>query len=162
MSNLLQEIIEDDEDTQKDKYLIFSIDRQDYGIDIENVIEIICIQPITEVPELPDYIKGVINLRGKIIPVMDIRLKLKKEAKKYDDRTCIIIVEIKGICIGFIIDRVLEVATIPEKDLSSLPKIKKNEDNSNKYIRNIAKVENEVRLIIDCNKIIEDDEIEKF
>ncbi|MBW6409626.1 chemotaxis protein CheW [Clostridium weizhouense] len=162
MSNLLQEIIEGEEDTQKDKYLIFSIDKQCYGIDIKNVIEIICIQPITEVPELPDYIKGVINLRGKIIPVMDIRLKLKKEEKEYDDRTCIIILEIKNICIGLIIDRVLEVANIAEKNLSALPNIKKNEENPNKYIKSIAKVGNEVRLIIDCNKIIEEDDIEKL
>src|SRR5476649_1859546 len=94
MEDLLQDLFESEEDTKKDKYLIFSIGEQSYGIDIKYVIEIIGIEPITEVPELPDYVKGVINLRGKIIPVMDVRLKFKKEEKEYDDRTYIIVVEI--------------------------------------------------------------------
>lgn len=81
MEELLQEMVESEEDTQKDKYLIFSIGKEHYGIDIKYVIEIIGIEPITEVPELPTYVKGVINLRGKIIPVMDVRLKFRKEEK---------------------------------------------------------------------------------
>lgn len=160
MSDFLQEIVENEEDTQKDKYLIFLIGKESYGIDIKYVIEIIGIEPITEVPELPDFVKGVINLRGKIIPVMDVRLKFKKEEKEYDDRTCIIVVEIDGISIGLIIDRVLEVANIDENNIAPPPRINKNKDNANKYIVGIGKVGNEVRLLIDCNKLIEDDEIE--
>ena len=162
MSDLLQEIIENEEDTQKDKYLIFSIDKQYYGIDIIYVIEIIGIEPITQVPELPNYVKGVINLRGKIIPVMDVRLKFKKEEKDYDDRTCIIVVEIGGICIGLIIDRVIEVARIEETNISPPPKISSNKENTNKFIKGIGKIQNEVRLLVDCNKLLEDDEIEEL
>lgn len=162
MVDLLNEIDVVEEDTQKDKYLIFSIGKQSYGIDIEYVIEIIGIEPITEVPELPDYIKGVINLRGKIIPVMDVRLKFKKEAKEYDDRTCIIVVEISNISIGLIIDRVLDVVNIEEKNISPQPKTSSNKDNANKYIKGIGKVQNEVRLLIDCYRLLEEEEIEEL
>ena len=162
MEEFLQEIVENEEDTQKDKYLIFSIGKECYGIDIKYVIEIIGIEPITEVPELPNYIRGVINLRGKIIPVMDVRLKFKKEEKEYDDRTCIIVVEIEGICIGLIIDRVLEVASIDESSISPPPKTSLNKDNGNKYIKGIGKIQNEVRLLIDCHKLLGEDEIEEL
>lgn len=162
MEDLLQEIVEIEEDTQKDKYLIFSIGEQYYGIDIKYVIEIIGIEPITEVPELPDYIRGVINLRGKIIPVMDVRLKFKKAEKEYDDRTCIIVVEIENICIGLIIDRVLEVVSIDENSISPPPKTSSNKDNANKYIKGIGKMQNQIRLLIDCHKLLEEDEIEEL
>jgi len=162
MAELLQDFIEGEEDTQKDKYLIFSIGKESYGIDIKYVIEIIGIEPITEVPQLENYIKGVINLRGKIIPVMDVRLKFKKEEKEYDDRTCIIVVEIEGICIGLIIDRVLEVVSIDENNISPPPKTSSNKDNANKYIKGIGKIQNEVRLLIECHKLLEEDEIEEL
>ena len=96
------------EDTQKGRVLTFSLDKESYGIDIKYVIEIIGMQSITKIPELPDYIKGVINLRGKIIPVIDVRLKFKKEGKEYNDRTCIIVVDINGISIGLIVDSMLD------------------------------------------------------
>ena len=162
MAEFLQELVEDEEDTQKDKYLIFSIGKGYYGIDIKYVIEIIGIEPITEVPELPTYIKGVINLRGKIIPVMDVRAKFKKEEKEYDDRTCIIVVEIGSICIGLIIDTVVEVASIEESSISPPPKTSYNRDTENKYIKGIGEVLNGVRLLIDCQKLLEDDEIEEL
>lgn len=162
MSDLLDVTIENQEDTQKDKYLIFSIGQECYGIDIKYVIEIIGVEPITEVPELPKYIKGVINLRGKIIPVMDVRIKLKKEEKEYDDRTCIIVVEIENIDIGLIIDKVIEVANIDESNISPPPKVNLERYNSNSYIKGIGKIQNEVRLLIDCNRLLEDDEIEEL
>jgi len=162
MSDLLDVTIENEEDTQKDKYLIFSIGQECYGIDIKYVIEIIGVEPITEVPELPKYIKGVINLRGKIIPVMDVRIKLKKEEKEYDDRTCIIVVEIENIDIGLIIDKVIEVANIDESNISPPPKVNLERYNSNSYIKGIGKIQNEVRLLIDCNRLLEDDEIEEL
>lgn len=162
MPDLLDVTIENQEDTQKDKYLIFSIGQECYGIDIKYVIEIIGVEPITEVPELPKYIKGVINLRGKIIPVMDVRIKLKKEEKEYDDRTCIIVVEIENIDIGLIIDKVIEVANIDESNISPPPKVNLERYNSNSYIKGIGKIQNEVRLLIDCNRLLEDDEIEEL
>ena len=162
MAESLQELVENEEDTLKDKYLIFSIGRECYGIDIKYVTEIIGIEPITEVPELPIYIKGVINLRGKIIPVMDVRAKFKKEEKEYDDRTCIIVVEIGNICIGLIIDTVSEVANIEESSISAPPKTSFNRDTANKYIKGIGEVQNGVRLLIDCQKLLEEEEIEEL
>lgn len=162
MAELLQELVENEEDTLKDKYLIFSIGREYYGIDIKYVTEIIGIEPITEVPELPVYIKGVINLRGKIIPVMDVRAKFKKEEKEYNDRTCIIVVEIGNICIGLIIDTVSEVANIEESSISPPPKTSSNRDTANRYIKGIGEVQNGVRLLIDCQKLLEEEEIEEL
>ncbi|WP_160685010.1 chemotaxis protein CheW [Clostridium sp. C2-6-12] len=162
MLDLLNQIDEFEEDTQKDKYLIFLIGNQSYGIDIEYVIEIIGIQLITEVPELPDYVKGVINLRGKIIPVIDVRLKLKKEAKEYDDKTCIIVIEIGSTSVGLVIDRVLEVVNIEEKNISPQPETSLNRDNNNKFIKGIGKVRNEVKLLIDCYRLLEEEEIEEL
>lgn len=92
---------------------------------------------------------------------MDVRLKFKKEPKEYDDRTCIIVVEISNISIGLIIDRVLDVVNIDEKNISPQPKTNSNKDNTNKYIKGIGKVQNEVKLLIDCYKLLEEEEIEE-
>lgn len=96
-----------EEDTLKGRYLIFTLDKETYGVEIKYVTEIIGIQTITEIPELPEYVKGIINLRGKIIPVMDVRLRFKKEPKEYNDRTCIIVLDIRDLTIGLIVDRVV-------------------------------------------------------
>jgi len=100
MSEALENVLEYEEDTQKGKYLTFIIGKEVYGIEIKYVMEIIGMQQITEVPELPEYIKGIINLRGKIIPVLDVRLRFKKEPMEYNDRTCIIVVDIKDVSVG--------------------------------------------------------------
>jgi len=149
--------VELEEDTLKDRYLTFSIDREMYGIELKYVIEIIGIQEITEIPELPEYIKGIINLRGKIIPVMDMRLRFKKEPKDYNDRTCIIIVDIKGISIGLIVDAVSEVNIIPQQDVVDPPQL--NKGLNNRYIHKIGKVGKDVKLLIDCEKLISEDEL---
>jgi len=147
-----------EEDTQKGKFLIFAIGREDYGIEIKNVLEIVGMQPITTVPQLPKYIKGMINLRGKIIPVMDIRLRFKKEEIDYDDRTCIIIVQMGEIYVGLIVDRVSEVMNISEDEFAEVPEIGSN--SNNKYISSIGNTKSGVKIILDCNKIISDDEID--
>ncbi|MDP4145760.1 MAG: chemotaxis protein CheW [Bacillota bacterium] len=150
----------EEEDTQKGKHLIFSLGAEEYGIEIKNVIEIIGMQAITEVPDIPSYVKGVINLRGKIIPVMDVRLRFSKAPREYDDRTCIVVIEIKDICIGLVVDRVIEVISIPEEDISEPPSVSKSY--SNRYIKGIGKVNNSVKLLIDCEKLLNSDELEKL
>lgn len=147
----------DDEDTQKDKYLTFRIGSEDYGIAIANVTEIIGIQSITEIPEMPDYIKGVINLRGKVIPVMDVRIRFKLEPRDYDERTCIIVVEIDGTSVGLVVDRVNEVADIPEDQVEPPPKSKRK---GGGYIQGIGKIGKEVKILLDINKILYEDELE--
>lgn len=150
---------EQEEDTQKGKYLTFSLGNEFYGIEIKQVTEIIGIQVITEVPELPDYIKGIINLRGMIVPVMDVRLRFKKPPKEYSDRTCVIVINIKDVSIGLIVDSVSEVLPIPDQDIVAPPEVSKG---GNKYIKAIGKVGNDVKLLLDCNKLLKDEEIENL
>lgn len=157
MEDIIGNAIELEEDTLKDRYLTFSIGNEVYGIELRYVIEIVGIQTITEIPELPEYIKGVINLRGRIIPVMDIRLRFKKEPKDYNDRTCVIIVDIKGTSIGLIVDAVSEVIAIPEQDVVDPPHI--NKSVNNRYIKKIGKMGNDVKLLIDCEKLLSEDEL---
>ena len=106
-----------EEDTLKDKYLIFYVAEEAFAIEIRYVMEIIGLQPMTSVPELPDYIRGIINLRGTIVPIMDVRLRFKKPFLEYTDRTCVIIVEMNEISMGLVVDRVAEVMTIPEDEI---------------------------------------------
>jgi len=156
---LIQEILEQEEDTQKDKFLTFPLGNEFYGIEIRYVTEIIGIQTITQVPELPDYIKGIINLRGKIIPVMDVRLRFKKEPKEYNDRTCVIVIDIRDISIGLIVDSVSEVLSIPEQNIVPPPKLS---NGGSRYIKGIGKVENAVKLLLDSDKLLDESETESL
>jgi purine-binding chemotaxis protein CheW len=107
------------------KYLTFSLKEEEYGIGILKVKEIIGMMPITSVPRTPDFVKGVINLRGKVIPVVDLRLKFSMESISYTDRTCIIVVEIESdaatVFIGIVVDAVSEVLNITERDIEETP-----------------------------------------
>ena len=149
-----------EEDTQKDKYLTFILGSDFFGIDILYVTEIIGLQQITPVPDLPEHIKSIINLRGKIIPVMDIRLRFKKEFRVYDERTCIIVVDIGDISIRLIVDRVSEVIDIPESNISLPPKLAKS--TANAYVKSIGKIGEEVKLILDCEKLLSEEEVEEI
>ena len=148
---------EQEEDTLKGKYLIFSMGKESYGMEIRYITEIIGIQPITEVPEMPEYIRGITNLRGKLIPVMDARCRFKKALREYDDRTCIIVIETNNISIGLIVDSVAEVLTIDEKDIELPPEMRKEK---NKYIKGIGKTGGSIKLLIDCEKLLSDDKEE--
>ncbi|MEN6349069.1 MAG: chemotaxis protein CheW [Syntrophomonas sp.] len=155
MREIMDEVLE--EDTQKGKFLTFIIGREEYGIEIRFVTEIIGgIQRITVVPEVPDYVKGIINLRGKIIPVIDVNLRFKKEAKEYGDRTCIIVVNIQDISVGMIVDNVAEVLSIAEEDIVAPPDIRAGFHH--RYIKGIGKVGTKVVLILDCDKLLSDEE----
>lgn len=160
MANVIEDNLELEEDTQKGRYLTFLIGNETYGIEIKYVIEIIGIQIITEIPELPEYVKGIINLRGKIIPVMDVRLRFKKESIEYNDRTCVIVVDINDISIGLIVDSVAEVITILDEDIVEPPQM--NNGSNNRYIKNIGKVLDKVKLLLDCEKLLTEDELENL
>jgi len=155
MTEYHDELMEVQEDTQRNKFLTFSIGNEGYGIEIRYVTEIIGIQTITEVPDLPEYARGIINLRGKIIPVIDVRLRFKKDFREYDDRTCIIVVDINHLSIGFIVDQVSEVLDIEDTEIVPPPQLDKNYHH--KYIKGIGKVGDEVILILDCEKLLSDD-----
>ncbi|NLN66533.1 MAG: purine-binding chemotaxis protein CheW [Clostridiaceae bacterium] len=158
MADVTENVMEMEEDTQKGRFLTFSLGKENYGIEIKYVTEIIGIQAITEIPELPEYVKGIINLRGKIIPVMDVRLRFKKEPRAYNDRTCVIVIDIQDVSIGLIVDSVAEVLTIPDEGIVEPPKI--NRGFNNRYIKNIGKVGNDVMLLLDCEKLLTEDELE--
>lgn len=160
MAEVTGEMIEMEEDTQKGRFLTFALGNEIYGIEIKHVTEIIGIQAITELPELPEYIMGIINLRGKIIPVMDVRLRFKKEFREYNDRTCIIVIDISDVAIGLIVDSVSEVLSIDDQDIVEPPRL--NNGQQNRYIKNIGKVENEVKLLLDCEKLLTENEIEEL
>lgn len=146
-----------EEDTQKDKFLTFNLGNEYYGIGIEYVTEIIGILPITEVPELPNFIRGIVNLRGRIIPVMDVRLKFKKEFVTYNERTCIIVVDIKENAVGLIVDGVAEVTNIPDENIVQQPIL--SSGTSNQYIKSIGKVGSDVKLLLDCDKLLTHHEV---
>lgn len=153
-----ENVLEIVEDTQKNRFLTFLLGEESYGIDIKYVVEIIGIQAITEIPEIPEYVKGIINLRGKIIPIMDVRLRFKKESKEFTDRTCVIVVDINNISIGLIVDSVAEVIAIPEENMVEPPQM--NKAFNNRYIRKIGKVGDEVKLLLDCEKLLSENDFD--
>ncbi|MDR3592534.1 MAG: chemotaxis protein CheW [Negativicutes bacterium] len=154
---LNQELMEQEEDTQKGKFLTFSLGNEFYGLEICYVTEIIGIQPITEVPELPQYVRGIINLRGKIIPVMDVRLRFKKPFREYNDRTCVVVVDIRDVSVGLIVDSVSEVLSIKDEDIVPPQELKAAQ---NRYIKGIGKVGTDIKLLLDCDRLLSDDEID--
>lgn len=158
MNENAEVVLEVDEDTQKDKYLIFGLGKEEFGIEIKHVREIIGIQSISDIPEVPDYIRGVINLRGQVIPVMDVRARFKKEVLDYNERTCIIVVDIESISVGIIVDKVLEVLSIEEEDLVPPPEYKTGAQN--RYIKSIGKSGDRMKLILACEKLLDDSDAE--
>lgn len=154
-----QDTLEMIEDTQKGKFFIFCMGNDFYGIEIKYVTEIIGLQPITEIPEMPEYIKGIINLRGKIIPVMDVRLRFRKPFREYNDRTCIVVIEILEVSIGLIVDSVSEVISIPDEEIVAPPTMAKE---GNRYIKGIGKVGSDVKLLLDSDKLLNDTDLESL
>lgn len=153
--------LEEDMDTNemKGKFLTFWTDKQLFGVPIADVVQIIGIQEITPIPNSPAYAKGVINLRGSIIPVIDVRLRFGKEESVYSERTCIIVTQLEESLIGFIVDSVDEVTTIEDENISQPPKVSK--DRTNAYLSGIGKLDSKVILLLDTSKILNEDEIEK-
>jgi len=143
------------------KYLTFMLAEEEYGVGIRKIKEIIGMMPVTPVPQTPDYVKGVINLRGKVIPVVDLRLRFGMEEIEYTERTCIIVVEIGGkagtIQIGIVVDAVSEVLNIRGEDIEDTPTFgaKLNID----YILGMAKMEGCVKILLDIDRALSAEEI---
>jgi purine-binding chemotaxis protein CheW len=148
-----------EEDTQQGKYLTFALGVEQYAIEIRHVVDIIGIQDITEVPNQPDYIMGVINLRGKIIPTMDVRKRFNKERLEYNKRTCIIVVELNAISVGLIVDMVLEVIAIADEQIAEPPTF--NSDFKNKFILGIGKIQNQIVILLDSDKLLNESELDE-
>ena len=131
------------------RFLSFNIGDSLYGIELPYVIEIVSMQQITVVPSLPHYILGIMNLRGKVVPVIDVRLKLQQELRPYDDKTCIIITQIEEMQVGLIVDSVAEVLSSVQTDKMLPPEIPSNGEN---YINSIMHIDHKVVLCLDCEK----------
>lgn len=158
MAQVLDRITDQEEDTQSGKFLTFLVGKEEYGIEIKYVTEIIGgIQAITEVPDVPDYVKGIINLRGKIIPVMDVNLRFKKEARPYDDRTCIIVIDLYDLSVGLIVDNVAEVVSIADEEIVPPPDARAGFHN--RYLKGIGKIGNAVKLILDCQRLLSNEDL---
>jgi purine-binding chemotaxis protein CheW len=154
-AELQHEEDEGEGDTQENKYLTFAIGKENFGIEIRYVTEIIGIQAITEVPDMPLYVKGVINLRGKVIPVMDVRLRFGVEERSYDGRTCIIVINIDDQPVGLIVDRVLDVLDIQQSEIEP-PPIQKGKNN--RFIQGLGKAGEQVKILLCVNKLLFDQE----
>jgi len=149
-----------EEDFQEGKYLTFMIGKEEYGIDIRNVTEIIGIQNVTDLPDTPPFVKGVINLRGKVIPVIDVRLRFNLDEKAYDDRTCIVVVNIRNMSVGLIVDTVSEVLDIPFKDIEPAPKVSSSA--GSRYIQGLGKVAEKVKILLDTQMLLFGEEVEQI
>lgn len=142
-------------DDLEGRFLTFYINGALYGIELSHVIEIIQVQSFTHIPNVPPYVKGVINLRGKIVPAIDVRLKFNLPEIEYNDKTCIIVVTINDMQVGLIVDSVSEVATINPDRVSVPPEFGSRD--TNKYLAGIAEVGKRVILIIDCGRFFYSD-----
>lgn len=143
------------------KYLTFTIAEEEYGIGILKVKEIIGIMPITTIPRMPAFVKGVINLRGKVIPVIDLRLKFEMEEASYTERTCIIVVDIAGgsgrLLIGIIVDSVSEVINVKGTDIEDTPSFGAKLDTND--ILGMAKTGGRVKILLDIDRVLSGEEL---
>ncbi|MEO0605548.1 MAG: chemotaxis protein CheW [Myxococcota bacterium] len=147
----------DEESLTTSKYLTFVLGSETYGLDIQYVREIIGILPITPLPDVPVWIKGVINLRGKVIPIMDVRARFMLEERPYGGRTCIIVVNVEEWWIGLVVDTVSEVLDIPHEQIEPPPRVAGRSNDH--FIQGLGKVDDHVRLLLDAQRLVGSDEV---
>ncbi len=144
-------------DSRGGMYLTFALGEEEYGLEILKVREIIGMMNVTAVPRTPDFIRGVINLRGRVIPVMDLRLKFGMEQVEETEETCIIVVTLGELDMGIVVDKVREVLDIAADDIEDSPEF--GEDVSTDYILGMGKSEDRVTILLDISKVLSGDEI---
>ncbi|MEN0067150.1 MAG: chemotaxis protein CheW [Myxococcota bacterium] len=152
MSQLLSDDEVEDESLTTSKYLTFVLGSETYGLDIQYVREIIGILPITPLPDVPTWIKGVINLRGKVIPIMDVRARFMLEELPYGGRTCIIVVMVQEWWVGLVVDTVSEVLDIPTGQIEPPPRVANR--STDHFIQGLGKVDDRVRLLLDADRLV--------
>jgi purine-binding chemotaxis protein CheW len=153
-------LMEEQGDSQEGKYLSFLIGKEEYAVEIRFVTEIIGMQKITILPDLPVFVKGVINLRGKVIPAIDVRLRFGLDERTYDDRTCIVITRLNDSSVGLIVDSVSEVLDIPQNNIDPPPRIRKGSES--RFIKGLGKLGSDVKIILDTHKLLFEEELEKI
>lgn len=148
------------ENVSLEKYLTFFIEDQLFAIPSNQVMEIIRMQPITYMPKMPIYIKGIINLRGKIVPLIDLAQRFDKPQKEYDDRTSIIVVDTSNYNVGLIVEAVNDVTDISLNQITDSPTLAKGA--GNRYVKGIATLETGVAMLLDVDKVLENAEDESL
>ncbi len=140
-----------------EEFLTFVLSNEAYGIEILKVREIIGIMDITTVPQTPDYMKGVINLRGKVIPLIDLRMKFSMQEEVHTQETCIIVVEVNGASIGIVVDSVSEVVGINSEEIENSPRFTQGIDTS--FIMGLGKVKEKILILLDIDAVLSSDEL---
>ena len=148
-----------DDQLMDDLYLIFHLDKEDYGIGIGNVTEIVGKQNVTRVPNMPAYVKGVINLRGQVIPVIDVRTRFGLPFREYDDRTCSIVINVAKTQFGLLVDVVDEVISIDPDKISPPPSIAAQQ--ASRFIRGMGRTDgsDRVKLLLEVERLLCDEEL---
>lgn len=157
LNSTIEAMTEANEDTLKNMYLTFRLGNEDYGIEIRYVTEIVGMQKITEVPDMPGFMKGVVNLRGQVIPVLDMRLRFNMEPRSYDERTCIVVVNINTTQVGLVVDTVNEVRNINDEQISPPPRTAGAD--SAQYIQGMGKVGEEVIILLEGQRLLFEQEL---
>jgi purine-binding chemotaxis protein CheW len=151
-------------DLRAGKYLTFQLANEEFGIRVLKVREIMGVQEITAVPQTPNHVKGVINLRGKVIPVIDLRLKFGLPAAEYTQRTCIIVTQVAGenstLLMGIVVDGVSEVLTLTGQEIEDTPDF--GEDIGGEYLLGMAKVKGKVKILLDIDRILSAHDLQKL
>ncbi len=146
------------------KYLVFQLDKEEFAIQVEKVREIMGVQDITQVPQTPIHVKGVINLRGKVIPVVDLRLKFGMEAAEYTHRTCIVVVQVTGprdtMLMGVVVDGVVEVLQVADADVEDTPSF--GQDVAIPYVMGLAKLKGKVKILLDIDQVMTSRELARL
>jgi len=148
-----------DDDDLENMYLVFGVTDEEYAVNIAHVTEIVGMQRISEVPDVPDFIKGVTNLRGQVIPVMDVRLRFGLPWQDYTDRTTIIVLELDGAPTGLVVDSVNEVRDIAPEQIDPPPNWHHTGDTGG-VIKGLGKTDNSVCIILDVRRLLDDREIQ--
>lgn len=152
---------EGEDSVQQNKYLLFPLSGEMYGVGIESVVNIVEMQKITAVPDVPPYIKGLINLRGNILPVVDLRLRFNLPPREYDDRTCIVVLRSQEKTFGVIVDTVAEVQEIPPEAIDP-PQLVLGGTASQVFLKGIGKVGDSIRLLLDVDRILGQTDLENI
>jgi purine-binding chemotaxis protein CheW len=149
---------DDSENESEDKHLLFRLGDEEYGVPIDRVQSIEELQRIVAVPDMPSYVRGVINLRGTVIPVVDLRLRFGMPFRDYDDRTCIIIIEAESRVVGFIVDTVSEVHQIPATNIQPAPEFRSGAG-SEQFVTGLGTVEGEVKILLEIERLVRPEEV---
>ncbi len=151
------EITTDDQGSMEGKYLTFKLADEGYGLEICYVTEIIGVQPVTAVPDMPHHVIGVLNLRGKIIPIIDVRRRFNLPSRSYDDRTCIIVVHVSEQSVGLVVDKVSEVIDIPEGQIEPPPRV--TQVGLQSYVQGMGKIDQNVKILLDVKELLQDEDL---